>query len=461
MCFGYPYVIYIIFLLGYAWTHNAHIRGNALLSFLAGLSIGLGLLWISRRRSGARRKALFNRISLQPEAQFFSYEAQIASAIATQSDTVSDLQAEVDECNRILQRSPWGYLKVDQENRLLWCNTKAQQLLGIEQADYTSSPRLLLAIARSYELDHLVEQTRTTQTECKTDWTFRSISPDPANLSERPAYPLSGYGIPLSQGNVGVFLENRQEAVMLAQQRDRWTSDVAHELKTPLTSIRLVGETLRNRIDPGLVTWADRLLREVNRLSALVDDMLSLSHLEQRVEQRLEHIDLVKLLHQAWQSLEPQAKLQNNELAYQGPERQVVAVNSGLAYRMLLNLLDNALKYSPPHQTIHVQIQPLVRENTAGLRLDVFDCGEGFLEKDLPFVFDRFYRSDTSRARSDGNVTSTGTGLGLSIVQKIVEFHQGTVQAQNHPETGGAWLQVWLPEAAVGADSSYPPAGQQ
>ncbi|MEM7061997.1 MAG: HAMP domain-containing sensor histidine kinase [Cyanobacteria bacterium P01_B01_bin.77] len=432
-----------------------------MLSFLAGLSIGLGCLLVSRRRSGARRRALFERISIQPEAQFFSYEAQIASAIATQSTTVSDLQAEVDEFNWILQRAPWGYLKVDQENRLLWCNTKAQQLLGIEQADHTSSPKLLLAIARSYELDHLVEQTRTTQTECKNDWTFRSISPDPANLSERPAYPLSGYGIPLSQGNVGVFLENRQEAVMLAQQRERWTSDVAHELKTPLTSIRLVGETLRNRIDPGLVTWADRLLGEVNRLSALVDDMLSLSHLEQQAERRLEDTDLVKLLQQAWQSLEPQAKLQNKGLDYQGSEHQIIKASSSLLHRMMLNLLDNALKYSPPHQTIHVQIQPLVFGNTEGIQLDVFDCGEGFLEKDLPFVFDRFYRSDTSRARLGGDAIANGTGLGLSIVQKIVESHQGTVQAQNHPETGGAWLQVWLPKSVAGGnDASYSVAGR-
>lgn len=423
-----------------------------MLSFLAGLSIGLVCLLVSRQRSGARRKALFERISIQPEAKFFSYEAQIASAIANQSTTASDLQAEVDEFNRILQRSPLGYLKVDQENRLLWCNTKAKELLGIEQADYTP-PKLLLAIARSYELDQLVEQTRTTQAECKKDWTFRSISPDPANLSERPAYPLSGYGIPLSGGNVGVFLENRQAAVMLAQQRDRWTSDVAHELKTPLTSIRLVGETLRNRIEPGLVTWADRLLREVNRLSALVDDMLSLSHLEQQPQQRLEETDVVKLLHQAWQSLEPQAKLQAKRLDYQGPDCAIASVNSGLTYRMMLNLLDNALKYSPPDQTIYVQIQLLDKEATPGMLLDVFDCGAGFLEKDLPFVFDRFYRSDTSRTRS--GAIADGTGLGLSIVQKIVESHQGTVQAQNHPDTGGAWLQVWLPKSLVAADPSY------
>ena len=425
-----------------------------MLSFLAGLSIGLLCLLITRLRSGARRRALFERIHIQPEAQSFSYEAQIASAIANQSTIVSDLQNEIEEFNRILQASPLGYLKIDQENRLLWCNPKARQLLGIEQTDYTS-PKLLLAIARSYELDHLIEQTRESQTECKKEWTLRSISPDPANVLEGPVYPLTGYGIPLSRGQVGVFLENRQEAVMLAQQRDRWTSDVAHELKTPLTSIRLVGETLRNRIDPGLVSWADRLLREVNRLSDLVDDMLSLSHLEQRQQERLEETDLVKLLYQAWQSLEPQAKLQENCFEYQGPESAIAFLNSGLVYRMLLNLLDNALKYSPTGQTVHVHLQVVNKGEKPGMLLDVFDCGAGFLEKDLPYVFDRFYRSDTSRTRSGDDAIAKGTGLGLSIVQKIVEFHQGMVQAQNHPDTGGAWLQVWLPKSLTGTDTDY------
>lgn len=409
---------------------------------------------VNRLRFGARRKALMKRFSIQPEAQFLSYEAQIASAISTQSTTLNDLQAEVEEINGILQRSPLGYLKVDQENRLLWCNPKARHLLGIEPIDH-DPPKLLLAIARSYELDQLVEQTRTTQTECKKNWTFRSISPDPANALERPAYPLSGYGIPLRQGNVGIFLENRQEAVMLAQQRDRWTSDVAHELKTPLTSIRLVGETLRNRIDPALVTWADRLLREVNRLSALVDDMLSLSHLEQQPPQRLEETDLVTLLYQAWQSLEPQAKLRNKVLEYQGPDAAIAALNSGLAYRMVLNLLDNALKYSPPNQAIYVHIQATSQGTTTGLQLDVFDCGSGFLEKDLPYVFDRFYRSDTSRTRLGNGTQENGTGLGLSIVQKIVEFHGGTVQAQNHPDTRGAWLKIWLPKQLPRSDVGY------
>ena len=107
------------------------------LSFLAGLSIGLFCLLITRLRSGARRKALLERFRIEPEAQFFSYEAQIASAISNQSSTLNDLQTEVNEINGVLQQAPVGYLKVDQENRLLWCNAKARYLLGIEPVSYT------------------------------------------------------------------------------------------------------------------------------------------------------------------------------------------------------------------------------------------------------------------------------------------------------------------------------------
>ena len=140
------------------------------------------------------------------------------------------LSEQLQDFRQILQQAPIGYLQIDEENRLLWCNQRAQDFLDIEQGDY-EQPRLLLAIVRSYELDQLVERTRQTQQTSEAQWTFNSISTDPFNYLERPAYPLQGYGMPMSHGQVGIFLENRQEAVSLAQQRDRWISDVAHELK--------------------------------------------------------------------------------------------------------------------------------------------------------------------------------------------------------------------------------------
>lgn len=89
---------------------------------------------------------------------------------------------------------------------------------------------------------------------------------------------LRGYGIPLTSFQVGVFLEDRSKIDALKQDRDRWTSDVAHEFKTPLTAIRLVSETLELKVDPELRSWVVRLQSEVVRLTALVQDILDLNY---------------------------------------------------------------------------------------------------------------------------------------------------------------------------------------
>ena len=442
-----------------------------MLEFIAGLAVGLVILWIYRRRDDAKLKRLLGRLEDHQPATALGYNAQIASAIAEQRTQTELLRARLDDFRYLMKYAPIGYLQVDEENRLLWCNQRAQEFLDIEQSDY-EQPRLLLAIVRSYDLDQLVERTRQTQAVCQARWTFNSISTDPFNYLERPAYPLQGYGLPISNRQVGVFLENRQEAVSLEQQRDRWISDVAHELKTPLTSIRLVAETLQSRVAPEIASWVDRLLKEVIRLSKLVDDVLNMSSLEQRSSLiEAGGTDLVSLIQAAWQSVEPLARLKKVDLDYRGPSQIMVSVNASLMHRVLFNLFSNAVKYSPPTRAVRARLSiasqllpaALASEQTGkdqGILLEVIDEGIGVAEKDLPHIFDRFYRADPARSRQESlerstaegmrmaevaELSSSGTGLGLAIVRQIVESHQGQVEVRNDPETGGAWLRVWLP----------------
>ncbi|WP_421655780.1 ATP-binding protein [Leptothermofonsia sp. ETS-13] len=448
--------------------------------FLAGLLAGLVLLSWYRARMNSKLKQLVRL--LQPDALSWSFSStsQLIREITAHTEEHQNLLARLEVWHQICQSAPTGFFQVDQDNQLIWCNPKACEMLGIQPSQLPVRPRLLLEVVRSYELDQLIGQTRAAGKPCSQDWIFHPSTPDPSILSQQSPYPLRGYGIPLPNDSVGVFLENRQEAVSLTQQRDRWISDVAHELKTPLTSIRLVAETLQLRLDPPLRDWVDRLLKETIRLSNLVQDLLDLSQLEARPSPQLNFktLDLNKLVQSAWAGLEPLAHQKRLQFNYIGPEHLLIEADESRLHRALLNLLDNSIKYSPEQALIQVRISLLpTAEQPQQICLEVIDSGPGFPESALPHVFERFYRADPSRTRSIagmkvpgskattwvGNapgaesfkestgssqrtlLSSGGNGLGLAIVRQIVEAHGGSVKASNHPETHGAWLQVFLP----------------
>ncbi len=377
-----------------------------------------------------------------------SVTSRLSMMIAHHQTRMQQLERTIDTWKQILNLSPIGYLQVDEENQLIWCNSAAGQMLGINQGD-DYSPRLLLELVRSYELDSLIEKARNRNQPHQREWTFYPVSADAEDLFQARSTPIRGLAFPLAEGEVGVYLENRQETLMLSQQRDRLTSDVAHELKTPLTSIRLVAETLQPRIEPPNRQWIDRLLNETIRLSRLVQDLLDLSQLDLNPSQRLRltSIDLVKLIATVWQSLEPLASEKQVQFHYSGLESVMIRADEARMHRVFLNLLDNSLKYSPPQSAIRIETT-LQEQTKPRLQVDLIDAGRGFPEDALPHVFDRFYRADPSRTRSiqgrEAIQLTSGSGLGLAIVRQIIEAHQGTVSAQNHPD-GGAWLQLVLP----------------
>ena len=434
--------------------------------FLAGLAIGLVPLIGYRVRLNLQLKQITQSLDVADRKAPFSISSQLMRVITNYRQVNQDLERQLETWKQIVNCAPVGYLQVDEDNQLTLCNSQACELLSL--VNYSLQPRLLLELVRSYELDCLIEQARETEKPCQQEWTFYPTSVDAVNLSDQRATPLRGYAFPLTDGNVGMFLENRQEALTLVQQRDRWASDVAHELKTPLTSIRLVAETLQSRLEPPTRNWVDRLLTEAIRLSTLVQELLDLSQLEVNPIQRLnvKPIDLVKLIHTAWLGLEPLASEKSLALDYEGPEHLLIQADEPRLHRVLLNLFDNGIKYSPLKALIRVKVSlqnpwsPQPGKASQHIQIDIIDAGQGFPETALPHIFERFYRADPSRSRhpdpqrdftsmNQSIQLSSGSGLGLAIVRQIVEAHQGSVSASNDPDTGGAWLQVRLQYSEV------------
>lgn len=431
------------------------------LAFILGLVIGLGLCEFRRYRFNAQIQQMLQLFPREiDEVSSLPLMSRLRRSINVLVQQEKELQVDLRMWKEVLARSPLGYLHIDGSNQLQWCNAAAREMLRIERWR-PDQVRLLLELVRSYELDQLIQKTRTLQEPQTQAWVFKTTqlaTPIPGKPSPLGAYSLAlrASTLPLSHGEVVVFMENQQTLVELTQARDRAFSDLTHELRTPLTSISLVAETLQSRLNPPEKIWVEKMLKEITRLISLIQDCLEISKLQTNPHQLLkrETLNLKKIVDGVWHSLEPFTEPKHLNLEYQGDETLELYADADRLTQVFLNIFDNSIKHSPPHTSLRVQVQEttLSPASDSWITIDIIDSGSGFLESDLAHVFERLYRGDSSRQRSLNESESThpvlnrkGSGLGLSIVQQIIHAHGGTITAQNHPQTQGAWLQVQLP----------------
>ena len=426
-----------------------------LLGFFLGLAVGIGFwVWQQVQLNRYLGRLLRPLTSHSDKMGLLLFPA-LRQKIAMVKQQRQDLQQSLQTYQDLLDFAPVGYLQVDEENQLLWCNQQAQEILYLQRWQ-PEQVRLLLELVRSYELDHLIEQTRDRQKPQTREWIFHPSCDDAAEMATIKSLALRASSLPLPNGQVGVFLENRQPLLDINQIRDRSFSDLAHELRTPLTSIRLVVETLQTRLEPPLNRWVNRLMQEVDRLINLVQSWLELTQMEANPNMQLQAkaVELRSLIASVWETLEPLAQRQHLSLAYSGLENLWIKADEARIYQVFLNLLDNSIKYSPPGTSIHVETKILsTKDNDQAspiLEINLIDSGVGFSEADLPHVFERFYRGDKARTHfpQDSNSIGAivGNGLGLAIVEQILLAHGGSIKAMNHPETGGAWMQLQFHE---------------
>jgi len=250
--------------------------------------------------------------------------------------------------------------------------------------------------------------------------------------------------VPAIGGWIGVQLQSRRSLEAQLEQQERWVSDVAHELKTPLTALLLVGDSLAAQVTDRNARLVERLQRELLRLQELVSDLLELSRLENTMPGRglkLAPVPLGPLVEQVWTGLRPLAEQRGVHLRMSPPPEITVRADASRLHRALLNLFDNALRYSPDGAPLEVMLSC----RGGWCQLSVRDHGPGLSRDDLEHMFERFYRGDPARVRSQ----RTGSGLGLSIVQQIAVTHGGRIQASNHPD-GGALMDLLLPTKGLG-----------
>ena len=238
------------------------------------------------------------------------------------------------------------------------------------------------------------------------------------------------------------------ESLRLAQIRKDFVANVSHELKTPLTAIRGYAETLEDGAlaKPELaLRFVRSILEQCERLSNLLRDLLTLSRLESHPAPAREAVDLAKSARRALEILAPQARAREVGIALSTEDGlPVVLGDGGELERLLLNLIENAVKYNRPGGEVEVRLSAEGSE----VLLEVQDTGIGIPADALDRIFERFYRVDKGRSRNQG-----GTGLGLSIVKHAARSHGGRVEVDSRLGKGSVF-RVRLPSL----EDSYLPS---
>ena len=319
-----------------------------------------------------------------------------------------------------------GALVVDAQRRIVESNPAALRLLGSRNGGLTG--KTLLEATLSYEFVSLLNAAQETAERQQQE--IRRSSDSLSRILRVSISPLQGT---LEAPCFLVLLDDVTELRRLETVRRDFVANVSHELRTPLASIRAMAETLQDGAvhdEEVAERFVNIIVGEVERLTRILEDLLILSRAESKLPER-NVFPLNSLIQEVMERYQTQAEKAGVTTAAHLSAPLMANANRDQVEQVLINLLDNAIKYTPQGGKVDIRAE----ESGDLLTVHVSDTGIGIMSQDLPRVFERFYRVDKARSRQSG-----GTGLGLSIVKHIVETHGGSVTVHSEYGRGTTFL---------------------
>ncbi len=350
-------------------------------------------------------------------------------------DRLGTVVRQRNEQEAVLASMVEGVLAVDRGERILRLNGAAEQLLGVTSAEATGRP--IQEAVRKTDLQRFVTRALESEDPVEADIVLRSAG-------EERFLQAHGTMLRDAQGEqIGalIVLNDVTRLRRLENMRKDFVANVSHELKTPITAIKGSVETLLDGAlsDPESARrFLQIIARQGDRLNLIIDDLLTLSRIEQEADRReiaLQRTPLQEVLRAAVQACSVAAAGRKVLIDLEVPEGLEVQVNPALLEQAVINLIDNAVKYSPADTRVRVEAEA----SGEGVSVRVRDQGCGIPREHLPRLFERFYRVDKARSRKAG-----GTGLGLAIVKHIVQAHGGRIEVESAPGEGSTFT-ILLP----------------
>jgi two-component system phosphate regulon sensor histidine kinase PhoR len=380
---------------------------------------------------------LFARRSAPYTLDDLEIASLLAAGVSGALETCRAYQALADERGTlaaVLTSTADAVVMVGQDGLVLLVNPAARAMLGLTPEATVGRP---FPEALAHEpLRRLFELGQPGVVEL--------VLPDGRTAQASLVFVTTEYGEPVG---LAAILRDITLLKNLEQMKNDFVNTVSHDLKSPIMAIAMTTELLARTVPPtGADTYRDRcqrILRSANQMTELVTDLLDLGKIEAGLEGPGGPLDLVEMIGEAIRAQAAQAEGKRIAVALQAPPTAlVIGVRARLA-QVLVNLIGNAVKYTREGGRVEVAVEPAAADG-APVRLRVVDNGVGIPARDLPHVFDKFYR--VKNASTSG---IAGTGLGLAITRSVVEAHRGRIGVES-VEGSGSTFWVELP-AATGA----------
>jgi len=443
---GFPFIL--IFLVGYSIT--------VIYSLKLFLDVRLVLKDIKERIEEISKGNFQDKFLVRKRGEFEELTLAIDSLSSKLKEMTESALDERERMKIILESMTEGVLIVDEEEKIVLFNAALEKMFDLKVDNSLS--KYILEVIRNVDLREILSEvisygeSRSKEINLYypskrillvrvTPLTKEEISDLRGEKSLEDKRELTRRSL----GAIAIF-HDITELRQIDKMRHDFVANVSHELRTPLASLKLMVETLLDGAledEEASKNFLEKIYLETDRLARLVSDLLDLSKIDSGgLKLNYRQVSLADLVDLVITKLEMNTNLAGLEVKVDIPENLTLYADEDKLSQIMINLLDNAIRFTPRGGSIRVEASQKDKEVT----ISVSDTGIGIPKEAIPRIFERFYRVDRARSREAG-----GTGLGLSIVKNLVKAHKGRIEVESE-EGQGTKFAIILPNEVSGDD---------
>ncbi|MHA7964804.1 two-component system histidine kinase PnpS [Paenibacillus sp. CAU 1782] len=348
---------------------------------------------------------------------------ELGTAINAMADSLqvqmSRIRQNESQLESVLANMINGIVMIDAGGQIVLMNRRAEEVLGFPSSEWVGHH--YDEVKQQYELGQMIQEALTTKEHVREEITF--YYPE-ERLLELNLVPIHDNG---EFGGVLLVLQDVSAIRRLERMRSEFVANVSHELKTPIAAVKGFAETLLGgavKDEETARSFLQIIFDESDRLNRLIGDILELSKIEsRRAPLMFSPVELEGFIAKTVTLMEAEAARKRILLKVNVESGLYVEADEDRLRQIMMNLLSNGINYTPEGGQVSVSVRSRDEDHIV---VSIIDTGIGIPKKDLPRIFERFYRVDKARSRSSG-----GTGLGLSIVKHLVDLHKGSISVDS------------------------------